>query len=398
MTVTYIEDSAKLESCAKRLDQLPEIAIDLEFDKNFYRYGFNLCLVQIYSGKECYLIDPLGDNLEIGILFPILENPGVQKICFSFDEDLRLLHSMGCFPKNLYDLGTASRLLNYPQTSLTNLVEEELAVDTGKSSQTSNWYKRPLSEGQLHYAAQDVLHLIKLKEIFEKKAEIKGVSGWIEDENSSLDELDYSELDHNNNIKEKDKGDLTEHEWHVFKKLMEFRQQIAREVNRPGFQIVKKEYLADIAKDSRSLMKWTQKKGIYRGIKNNKYKNRILNLLKDASEEAEQLGLSKSKQATKTLSEEKYAELRREKSRVSQLKSAIFDPIKEQVEEDYGKDTATFLLSNRIVEDIITGKNGDLPNYKKELILKYAEELSLDVDEVLKEIFEDEQLERREVK
>lgn len=387
MTVTYIEDSRKLEYCAKRLDQLPEIAIDLEFDKNFYRYGFNLCLVQIYSGKECYLIDPLSENLEIEILFPVLENPGLQKICFSFDEDLRLLHSMGCFPKNLYDLGTASRLLNYPQTSLTNLVEDELTVDTGKSTQTSNWYKRPLSEGQLHYAAQDVLHLIKLKELFEKKAERNGVSDWIEEENNSLDELDYSEIDHNNNIKEKDKGDLTEQEWHIFKKLMEFRQQIAMEVNRPGFQIVKKDYLADIAKDSRSLMKWTNKKGIYRGIKNNKYKNRILNLVKDASEEAEQMGLSKTEPATNnSLSEDEYADLRREKSRVSQLKSAIFDPIKEQVKKDYGKDTATFLLSNRIVEDIITGKNGDLPNYKKELILKYARELSLDIDEVLKEI------------
>lgn len=385
MSFRYIKNTAELESCTNRLSTSPEIAVDLEFDKNFHHYGFNLCLVQIFSGNECYLIDPLSDGLEIEILFPVFENKQVQKVCFSFDEDLRLLHSMGCFPKNLYDLGTASRLINYPQTSLSNLVEELLGVDTGKSSQTSNWFKRPLSDRQLHYAAQDVLHLLELKEIIDREAKDKGVLSWIAEENSFLNDLDYSNINHNNNLKEKDKGDLTEHEWHLFKKLMEFRKEIAQKVNRPGFQIIKKDYLLDIAKDSRNLMKWTQKKGIYRGIKNEETKNRVLSIVKDASYEAEKLGLSKSKPAYKSLSDEEYAELRKEKSRVGQIKSQVFDPIKDRIKEDYGKETATFLFSNRIVSDIITGKNGELLNYKKNLILKYADELSLDVEGIFVE-------------
>lgn len=385
MSYQYVKSTSKLKGVVHRLSSSPEIAIDLEFDKNFYRFGFNLCLVQIFNGNECYLIDPLSDELEIENLFPILENRDIQKVCFSFDEDLRLLHSLGCFPNNLYDLGTASRLLNYPQMSLSNLIDGLLDIDTGKSSQTSNWFKRPLSERQLDYAAQDVLHLLQLKKILDQKASNNGVKNWIREENKILDELDYSNIKHNNNIKEKDKGDLTEHEWHIFKKLMEFRKEIAMELNRPGFQVVKKDYLADIARDSRNLMKWTRKKGLHRGIKNEKIKNRVLSIVKQASEEAENKGLSKEKPAYKSLSDQEYAELRKEKAKVGRIKSEVFDPIKDRIKEDYGEETVTFLFSNRIVADIITGRNGDLPNYKKSLIIKYSEELSLNADEVLTE-------------
>ena len=385
MSYQYINRSHELDTCIQQLTSSSEIAIDLEFDKNYHRYGFNLCLIQIYNGENCYLIDPLSDQLNIEPIFPVLENPQIQKVCFSFDEDLRLLHSIGCFPKNLYDLGIASRLINYPQMSLTNLVDDLLDVETGKSSQTSNWFKRPLTDRQMRYAAEDVLFLLDLKQIISEKAEEIGVESWIEEENGSLNELDYSEINHNNNIKEKDKGDLTEFEWHIFKALMKFRKEVAIEVNRPGFQIIKKDYLTDIAKDSRNLMHWTSKRGLYRSIKNEETKNRVLSIVKNASDEAEKLGLSKTKPAHKSLSDVEYAELRKEKSRVGQIKSQVFDPIKDRIEEDYGKETVTFLFSNRIVADIITGKNDELAEYKKNLIMKYAEDLSIDVEVVLSE-------------
>jgi ribonuclease D len=161
--IKLVINSAELKNCIDRLSSKAEIAFDLEFDKNYYRFGFNLCLIQIFDGETCYLIDPLSKKLNIIELFQVLENRFITKVCFSVDEDLRLLHSIGCFPANLYDTDIASRLLNYPAMSLTNLLMEILDVDPGESLQRSNWYNRPLTNKQINYAANDVLHLPELK-------------------------------------------------------------------------------------------------------------------------------------------------------------------------------------------------------------------------------------------
>ena len=167
-------------------------------------------MMQIYSGGECFLIDSLSEELDIKLIFPVLENPTVQKTCFSFSEDIRLLHSMGCFPKGIYDVSITSALLNYPPTSLTKLLAEVLGLDAGKSSQQSNWYIRLLSEDQLNYAANDVLHLLELKKVLSEKAKEAGIEDWISQENLHFESANYEQEDHNSFLKEKDKGNLTE--------------------------------------------------------------------------------------------------------------------------------------------------------------------------------------------
>lgn len=380
--IELITTTDSLKKCISHLQHKPEIAIDLEFDKNYYRYGFNLCLVQIFSGDICFLIDPLSSDLKIETLFPVLENQDIQKVCFSFDEDLRLLHSLGCFPKNLYDIGTASRLLNYPSTSLTNLLIDELDIDPGKSSQQSNWFKRPLSDQQKNYAANDVLHLLKLKAHIHQKAESVGIQAWIEEENESLNELDYSKLDHNQTIKEKDKQDLTEREWYLFKLLMHWRDKVAEEYQKPPFQIVSNRILTQIAKDSRALMDWVQMRGVFRMVQTQEVKTELTELLKKGASEADEKNLSDQRSAKKSLSKEEHRELMARKTKISEVKKSIFDPVKEKMKEELGEETASFLLSNRIVEEIITGENGKMIGYKKRLIKKYADELDLNLNEL----------------
>ncbi|MEX2463568.1 MAG: hypothetical protein WD513_04695 [Balneolaceae bacterium] len=383
-TSRYIDHTESLEKTIEFLNRCDAIAIDLEFDKNYYHYGFNLCLVQIYSDDQCFLIDPLSDQLEIESLFPILEDKNVQKICFSFDEDLRLLHSLGCFPKNLYDLSIASRLLNDPPASLTNLLQEHLNIDTGSSSQQSNWFKRPLTKKQLHYAANDVYHLFKLKDFMEAKASENGVIDWIRQENECLDQLDYSDVDHNGFIKEKDMSGFSEFEWHIFKELLRWQDEMGEMYNRPAYQIAPKRYLIEIAKDSRKLMQWNRTDGIFKKLKSDDVKSDLIALIKSASKEAEEQNYSQTQPARNDLSREEYKLMMKQKSEINRAKNEIFKPIKTKIEECYGSDLANFLLSNRLISDMVTGNNGSLPDYRKELFLKYAKELSLNMDAVQK--------------
>jgi ribonuclease D len=380
MTVQLISTNGALETVLSDLRRYAEIALDLEFDKNYHRYGFNLCLVQVCANDICYLIDPLSKDLTIEHLFPVLEDDSIQKVAFAFGEDLRLLHSLGCFPRNLYDLNIATSLLNYKPGSLASYIEDLLGIQTNNSSQQSNWFQRPLSDEQISYAADDVIHLFTLKNILDQQAREAGIAGWIAEENAEYGQVDYSDVDDNSLIKHKDKKDLSEYEWHLFKKLLVFREELAEKHDKPGFKIIQKDALKELARDPKRLDSWNNTRGIYRAVKTNQVKNQLARLLREAAKEAQSMHLSKSEPADKPLSDEEYKLHQNVKERINQLKSQIFMPIKNKITEDYGEVAASFMLSNRIISDLITGDYGKLESYKRELFLTYAEKLDLNMD------------------
>lgn len=386
MSFIYIDSDSDLTPAVKTLQGSSRIAIDLEFDRNFYRYGFNLCLMQIFDGTSCFLIDPLARQIDIKKIFPVLENPAIEKITFAFGEDLRLLHSLGCFPRNIYDLNITTSLLSYPPASLNALLENLLGVATGASSQRSNWFKRPLTDNQIRYAAQDVLHLFDLQNLLHTEAKEKEISHWIEQENRLLDKLDYSDEDHNGAIKEKDKKSLSETEWHLFKALMELREETAKSFNKPGFQIMPNKLLKRIAQNPKMAESFTGLNDVFRGIKDNRFQNRLVQLIRQKQDEAAKLGLSPEKPAQKPLSKDESRSLQQKKNMVNRFKTELFDPVKEKLTEEYGEEATTFIFSNRIIENIVDGDSSELKSYKIDILKSYTNRLQLDpsvLDELL---------------
>ena len=377
MIIKNVTTDNELSAFLNAVHNKPEISVDLEFDKNFHRYGFNICLVQIYDGNACYLIDPLSNELTIENIFPLFENPEVCKIVFMFGEDLRLLHSLGCYPKNIHDLGIATSLLNYPQASLTNYLIDILGIESAASSQKSNWFIRPLTEKQKVYAAEDVYFLPELKQKLEKEAEQKGITNWIEQENKNYELEDFSETENNSLYKEKDKNGYSELEWHIYLALLRFREKLAELHDKPPFQVFGKKIMDELVKNPEKVKSWNNTRGIFIGVKNKRTQNKLEEILSESRKEALEKGLSTIEPAFKKPSKEKMAEIREEQKKIREAKKTFFDPIKELIERDYGKDTATFLFSNRIVADIVTGRNGELLPYKKELLEKYSNELGL---------------------
>ncbi len=383
MAITYISTSQALSDLNSSLSQKKEIAVDLEFDKNRYHYGFNLCLMQIFDGEQCYLIDPLSDGIDISLIYPVLESTKVCKVVFSFGEDIRLLHSMGCFPKNIYDLSIASSLLNYPPQSLTNLLSEVISVETGKSSQQSNWFKRPLTEDQKNYAAEDVLYLHDLKTVLSEQARQKGVSDWIQQENDLFASENYEDLDHNEFLKEKDKGDMSVFEWHVFSKLMELREEIAEDMNRPTYHLIDKNYLKTIASDPKKIRNWKSIPSNHKKLKSDAFIAKVSSVLDNAVSEATESNLSRIKKAALTLSKEEYQHYKAEEQRFKKLKKTIFKPIQDQIEKEYGEHTKTYILGNRFMREIMDGNFKNLLPYKKNMFEKYAEKLDIPFSELI---------------
>ena len=375
MLYKYITHNKELDDCIDKLKDVNAIAIDLEFDKNRYAYGFNLCLLQIYTGEDCFLIDPLSKDIDIQKLFPSLENSSTQKIVFAFGEDLRLLHSLGCFPKNLLDIAMAAKLLNHPPGSLGALLEEVLDIKVNKSSQNSNWLKRPLTEKQLDYAAQDVLYLLDLKTAIVKEAKEKNKLDWINEENAAFDKLSYAGVENNNFIKKKDKNGMTEFEWHLFKGLLMLREEIAEKTGRPSYHIADKDFLKEMALHPNKNNGLANKKGNRTPIRFGEFKTQLKQLI----QECETLNLSETEPVNKRLSREESTKLRTKRNKAERQKNQYFKPIQKEIIENQGEHAATLILGNRVIASIIAGETEELKNYQIELIKENAKKLEIDL-------------------
>jgi ribonuclease D len=378
MIFEYITTQEQLSECIKKINSVPEIAVDLEFDKNRYRYGFNLCLLQIKAADEIFLIDPLGVDFDIKPVFEPLENPKIEKVVYAFGEDIRLLHTLGCYPKNLFDIVIQTRLMDYPAISLTNLLLEEQNIVCSKSSQKSNWFKRPLTDQQLTYAAEDVEYLIELRNQIQEKCSDQ-LAGYIAEENQQYELNDYAEKEASNGLKDKDKKDLTEYQWHIYSGLMNFREQVSEEVNKPSFFVLDKEYLREVAVDHSQLKRWKQLKAVYRGLHNSAFKERIQRVLKDLIAETRELSLSTTNSAIKRLSNEEFVEMKTKRQAKDKLIEDVLKPIQQCIIRDFGSNTASFMLSNRIMQEIAYKGLSELPKYRQVIIGKYTGELNVSI-------------------
>jgi ribonuclease D len=378
--VYYIDTKQRYDEALQKLAPCRELGIDLEFDKNHYRYGFNLCLMQLSDGENCYLIDPLANEVDISRIFPFLEDPEVALITFAFGEDLRLLHSLGCKPTNIWDLSIMASLLDYPPMSLTKLIMAVLKVEVGKSAQLSNWFERPLTPVQKNYAADDVIYLHEMKRKMLGKAERKheALPSWIEQENKTWDVLDFTETDTTEFLKIKDKKDLSQAEWHIFTRLMEFREELARWHDRPAYKILDKNYLLQVARDPDRIEDWMHVKNINRSVRKPAIADRADAVLDTALDEIVEQELSDELPAIPRPGVERMAYIRAEKKALKWLKDDFFHPVKQEIARHHGQNTANYILPNRIIPLYLHGEQRELQPFKRELVSKASEAIGLD--------------------
>ncbi|MCX2981447.1 ribonuclease D [Halieaceae bacterium IMCC14734] len=140
------------------------VVIDTEFMRTdtFYAKAalIQLCFV---GSEEAWLIDPLTVS-DLSPLAELLENPHITKILHSPSEDLEVFqHLLGCLPRPLFDSQRAAACLGLGfGLGYRGLIEQLTGAQIPKEETRSNWLRRPLSDAQLEYAAQDVLPLARL--------------------------------------------------------------------------------------------------------------------------------------------------------------------------------------------------------------------------------------------
>ncbi len=230
------------------LEQAAAIAIDTESD-SLYRYFHKVCLIQISTRAEDYLVDPLllPDLADLG---PLMANPAIEKVFHAAENDILLLkRDFGFSFTNVFDTMLAARILGWKRVGLAALLEEHFGVALDKRTQLTDWGHRPLTTSQLRYAALDSHYLLPLRDLL--AAELQRRSRWREAQEAFADlpNVTYVEkpFDPDGFWHNKHARDLHPAELAVLRELYLWRDAEARSQNAPPFKVMNEETMVRLS-------------------------------------------------------------------------------------------------------------------------------------------------------
>lgn len=245
---TFINNGESLSLLCEQLSDSIWLAIDTEFERVSTYYP-ELCLVQVSNGTVHAVIDPLAIS-DLEPLFDLLYQESITKIFHSAHQDLELFFNIkGAVPTPLFDTQIAAPLLEYAQgIGYGNLVKAVLDIELEKGHARTDWKKRPMTEAQLRYAADDAIYLGKIYEVFLQKlndSHLNTLNGQLE----RLTKAETYQPDPDTMWKKIFAAKrLKGRELEVIKKLAAWRELTARERNRPRKWILADHAMVDMAK------------------------------------------------------------------------------------------------------------------------------------------------------
>lgn len=185
--MNIIKTQHDLEVVCAHLRKGDALAIDTEFTRT-QTYWPILSIVQVSDGKNGYVLDFYGQNLDPSPLIELLANPNIVKIIHSCRQDFEIFFKdFGVLPMNIFDTQVAALLL-FPneEMGLSRLLHELFGFELNKTQQNTDWLQRPLSQKQLEYALSDVEYLHDLWRVLTEKLEEKGRLAWLYEDQQFL--------------------------------------------------------------------------------------------------------------------------------------------------------------------------------------------------------------------
>jgi len=182
MDAQFVADQRGVLAVVEAIRAASAVAFDTEFVGEA-AYEPVLCLIQIATDTGIWVLDPLA-NLDLDEFWQMLTEPGREIVAVApRQEVLFCLRFAGRPPNAIFDPQRAAGLLgwSYP-LSHTNLLRQVLDIRVEGGETYTDWQRRPLSPGQLAYAADDVRHLLALRTRLLARAEGMGRLEWISDE------------------------------------------------------------------------------------------------------------------------------------------------------------------------------------------------------------------------
>lgn len=237
MSFQLIDDLQSSQRLGDELGSARRIALDCEA-AGFHRYSDRLCLLQLSTDRDTFVIDPLAFDAA-PLLRDTLADPTIPVVMHGADFDIRLLHrDLGLEVHGLVDTQAAAAILGEPALGLAQILETHFGVSLSKKYQRADWARRPLPQEMLEYAAADTRHLLPLADALRQRLEEMGRSAWAEEEFRSLEEVRFEEDDPDPVTRVKRARGLPPRDLAALREALEWRDRIARERDKAPFRIV----------------------------------------------------------------------------------------------------------------------------------------------------------------
>jgi ribonuclease D len=257
------------QELADRARETGRLGVDTEF-MGEGRYRALLCLVQVAvddgdGESRVEVLDPLEGGLDPSPLAAVLADPEIEVVMHAGRQDVALLRRVWQTEvTNVFDTQIAAGFAGLrAQLGYEPLLGEILGVRLRKTASFTKWDARPLSPEQVEYAREDVLHLLQLAGALQDRLDGMGRLEWAREECRFLeDATDVRDVD---TVFERlpRVNSLDPAQRAVAHELAAWREQTAREADRPVQTILSDAGLVEIAKRRpKSLERLKQIRGV----------------------------------------------------------------------------------------------------------------------------------------
>lgn len=244
-----VADQSTLEARCDAWRQAGFIAFDTEFIRDD-TYDAILCLIQVTTDGEVVLIDPTAE-IDVRCFWDLVSAEEVTTVVHAGKEDFELcLRATGAAPRNVFDVQVAAGFVGYGYPlSLVRLVEMVLHRRIAKGQTLTDWQRRPLTENQIRYAAEDVLYLPQVYEHLCERIEKLKRTDWVREELACFEDPEYYRIPAGERVQRlKGSRRLDGLGLFVLERLVEWRDQWAQAKNRPTRAMMRDDVLVEIAR------------------------------------------------------------------------------------------------------------------------------------------------------
>lgn len=248
MTSLLITDQSEFDDLCQHIRTTGLVAFDTEFVSEF-TYRPELCLLQFATTERCVAVDPY-EVSDLSAWWELMADDKTMVIIHGGREEVRFcLTNANAPPCRLWDVQVAEglRSRSFP-LGYEAIVKRVLGREADGRETRTDWRRRPLTDGQLNYAVDDVKHVL---EIYEKQRQWLGKHKrlpWAEAEMQRMIDEVSAERAPESWMRLTGLHRLSARELAVAREVYRWREAEAAEKDRPMRKILRDDLVLEMAK------------------------------------------------------------------------------------------------------------------------------------------------------
>jgi ribonuclease D len=244
-----IADTLSLAKFCEGLRGAEFVAVDTEFMRE-RTYWPILCLVQVAGPSQAAAIDALAPGIDLAPLLALVADETILKVFHAARQDIEIFFYLsGAVPRPLFDTQIAAMVCGFGDAASYQTLAGKLAgAALDKSSRFTDWSHRPLTERQIRYALDDVVHLRTVYDALQQLLASNGRAGWFAEEMTALcDPAVYRSDPWEAWRRFRLRGRIDRRFFAVLRALAAWREIAAQQRNLPRGRILRDEAVLEIA-------------------------------------------------------------------------------------------------------------------------------------------------------